>query len=158
MAGYMEGYGAGDERRSFWIKRIVFIGVPAVLIAVGAYFYFRTWSEERTMNRFLAALEQKKYDEAYGMWCNAQHPCRYYPPDKFNEDWGPSGLYGNVSQLKLETVDFCDSEVVFQYTYPKTEPFGLSVKRSTDVISFFPYARCPGKHLQIGSIFRRLFG
>ena len=158
MPGYMEGYGTGDERRGFWIKRVIFIGIPALIIAFGAFFYFRTWSQERTMSRFVEALEQQKYDEAYGMWCNAQHPCRNYPSDKFKEDWGPTGLYSKTSQLKVETVDFCDSEVVFQYNYPNSEPFGLSVERATNVISFFPYPRCPGKHLQIGTFLKRLFG
>lgn len=158
MPGYMEGYGTGDERRSLWMKRVFFIGIPAILLSIGAFFYLRTWSQERTMAKFLDALEQQKYEEAYAMWCNAEHPCRYYPMDKFEEDWGPSGVYGNISQLKLETVDYCGSQVVFQYNYPNTQPFGLSVERATNVVSFFPYPRCPGKHLQIGAFLKRIFG
>ncbi len=68
MAGYMEGYGAGDESRGRWIKRIFFIGIPAILLLVAGFFYFRTWSQERVVSNFLSTLEEKKYDEAYRMW------------------------------------------------------------------------------------------
>lgn len=159
MPGYMEGYGAGDERRSLWIKRVLFIGVPAVLLAIGAFFYFRTWTQERTMDSFLKALEQKKYEEAYAMWCNQEHPCRYYPMDKFNEDWGPSGHYGDPTQLKLGAADYCGSGVVFESSYPNNPPFALWVERSTNMISFAPDVGCRGKkRLNFSGFFKRLFG
>lgn len=159
MPGYMEGYGAGDERRSLWIKRVLFIGVPALLLGIGAFFYFRTWPQERTIDGFLAALEQKRYDDAYAMWCNQQHPCRHYPIDKFKEDWGPSGHYGDLSKLELGAVDYCGSGVVFESNYPNEVPFGLWVERSTNMISFAPDASCRGKkHLNFSGFFKRLFG
>ncbi len=91
MASYMEGYGAGEEQRSRWIKRVLFIGLPTILLLTGAFFYFRTWSEERTVSTFLSALQEKRYDEAYRMWCTPEKPCRYYPLEKFKSDWGPEG-------------------------------------------------------------------
>lgn len=156
--GYMEGYGAGEEARNRLIKRIFFIGVPAVLLAVGAFFYFRTWSQERAVSRFLTALEEKKFDEAYRMWCTPQKPCRYYPLEKFQEDWAPNGHYGKLSELKFGSVDYCQSGVVFEIEYPNEKPFGLWVERSSNLISFAPAERCPGRHLQFGALFEKLFG
>jgi hypothetical protein len=158
MPGYMEGYGAGEEKRNRSIKRILLIGIPAILLCVAGFFYFRTWSQERTVSHFIDALEEKKYDDAYKMWCTPEHPCRYYPQEKFKEDWGPEGQYGKLNELKLGAVDYCGSGVVIEATYPKAMPFGLWVERSTNLISFAPYQRCPGKHLQLGAFFKRLFG
>ncbi len=157
-ASYMEGYGAGEETRWLWIKRVLFIGLPAILLLTGAFFYFRTWSEERAVSNFLATLEQKDYDAAYRMWCTAEKPCLYYPLEKFKEDWGPEGQYGKLSSLKFESVDYCDTGVVFETTYPNAQPFGLWVERSSNMISFAPWQRCPGKHLQLGPFFRKIFG
>lgn len=158
MAGYMEGYGAGDEARSRWIKRIFYIGLPAVLVLTGAFFYFRTWTQERALSAFLDTLKQQKYEDAYRMWCTPEHPCRYYPLEKFKEDWGPEGQYRNLASLKIQSVDYCGEGVVFETTYPDSETFGLWVERETNIISFAPYQRCPGKHLQLGPLLKKIFG
>jgi hypothetical protein len=34
----------------------------------------------------------------------------------------------------------------------------LDIERSTNVISFAPWAECPGRHLHIGTWLRSLFG
>jgi hypothetical protein len=158
MASYMEGYGAGEETRNRIIKRTFLIGVPAILLAVGGFFYFRTWSQERAIGRFVDALEQQKYEDAYQMWCTAAKPCRFYPLDKFKEDWGPQGHYGKVSDLKFGAVDYCKSGVVFEVETPTLPAFGLWVERETNLISFAPWQRCPGKHLQFSGFFDRMFG
>jgi hypothetical protein len=158
MPGFMEGYGARDEVRIRWIKRVVFIGLPSVLVAVAAFFYFRTWSEERVMARFLEALKQQQFDAAYALWCPAEAPCRNYPIEKFREDWGPGGVYGNPAQIQFGAVDYCGQGVVFEIYYPSQQPFGLWVERGTGRMSFAPWQRCPGKHFQPGALFRRLFG
>jgi hypothetical protein len=158
MPSYMEGYGQTDQRRGRVLKRILGIGVPVILLAVASYFYFRTWSQERAVSAFLESLEAKKYEEAYGMWCNAAHPCPYYPLARFREDWGPEGQFRDLSKMQWGSVDYCGQGVVFEAAYPGAEPFGLWVERSTNVIGFAPYARCPGKHLQLGAFFRRIFG
>jgi hypothetical protein len=158
MPGYMEGYGAGEEQRGRTIKRALLIGIPVILLCVAGFFYFRTWSQERTVSNFIRTLEDKKYDDAYKMWCTPEHPCRYYPLEKFKEDWGPTGQYSKLNEVKLGAVDYCGSGVVIEATYPNAMPFGLWVERSTNLISFAPYQRCPGKHLQLGAFFKRLFG
>ena len=158
MPGFMEGYGAGDEKRGRWLKRIFFIGLPIILVGVAGFFYFRTWSQERVVSNFRQALEQKNFEAAYKMWCPPEKPCRYYPMEKFQEDWGPMGQYANLTALKFENIDYCDDGVVFDTTYPNAKPFGLWVERKTGLISFAPWQRCPGRHLQLAPLFKKLFG
>jgi hypothetical protein len=42
--------------------------------------------------------------------------------------------------------------------YPGDENFGLWVDRSTKAISYAPWARCPGPHLQIIEQLKKRFG
>jgi hypothetical protein len=47
---------------------------------------------------------------------------------------------------------------VFNIVYPGDENFGLWVDRSTKAISYAPWARCPGPHLQIIEQLKKRFG
>jgi hypothetical protein len=160
MGGYLDGYGVTDERRERLVKRIVIWGLAVVVVAVGAYFWFRNYRQEQVVKEFLSLLEQKKYQEAYAMLgCTQEHPCKYYSPDKFNEDWGPSSPYANPSSIKLGHEDNCGNGVVFEIVEPKTDPpRGLFVDKETNTIGFAPASRCPGRHLQIWEFLRSRFG
>lgn len=158
MAGYLDNFGVEEARRGRQIKRIILWSAVVLIVSTVAYFSLRTFSQERTVKHFLSALEQKNYQDAYKLWgCTPETPCKYYAPEKFNEDWGPDGIYRNASALKVTNVDFCDSGVVFTVSYPNADNFGLWVERDTNVVGFAPWERCPGRHLQLGAFFRRLF-
>lgn len=153
-----ENYGVAEERRNRLIKRIVIWGLVVIVAATVGYFSLRTWSQQRVMSHFLDDLKQQKYQAAYALWgCTQDTPCKYYPPEKFTQDWGPSSPYANPSELKIEHVDFCNDGVVFDLSYPKSDDLGLWVNRSTNAISFAPWPRCPGRHLQLGQFFHSLF-
>jgi hypothetical protein len=152
----MEGYGQKDLRRNLWLKRIFGIGLPVVLLLAGAYFYFRTWPQERTVARFVETLEKKDYQAAYRMWC--EQPCRYYSFEDFSRDWGSEGQYRDPSQLKFGSADYCGQGVVFETMYPNTKTFGLWVERSNNIIGFAPEERCGGKRIHFDGLFKRLFG
>ena len=62
-----------------------------------------------------------------------------------------------ASRAKLDIVDYCGSGVVVALAYPGKEGVSLWVERGTNVISFAPWERCPGRHLQLGAFFRSLF-
>ncbi|HEY1760185.1 MAG TPA: hypothetical protein VGG72_32730 [Bryobacteraceae bacterium] len=157
MAGYLDSYGVADERREKLVKRIVIVTLSAIIIVSVLYFSFRTHGQEKVMSQFFQDLEQQKYQEAYKLW-GCPENCKYYPPDKFLEDWGPKSPYGSASAFKIQHIDYCDEGVVFDVTYPKApEDVGLWVNRSTDFISFNPTPRCPGRHLQLGAFFHNLF-
>jgi hypothetical protein len=163
MAGFLDDYGTGDERRERRVKRIVIWGLVVVFVAAFGYFYFRTWPQERVVNAFLASLAKQDFQGAYQIWgCTPEKPCRYYTSDNFIEDWGPSSPHSNGAAAKIDLVDYCDSEVVFDISFPNAPPdsrmVALSVERETDKISFAAWQRCPGRHLQLGQFIHNLFG
>ena len=148
MGGFLDAsYGVAEEHRRRLIKRIVVFGIAAALIGSGLYFSFRNYRQEQTIKQFFELLQQKKYQEAYAMMgCTPEHPCKYYGPEKFMEDWGPQSRFANVSAIKIEHVDTCGNGVVFDIGQPSE---GLFVDKETNTVSFFNEPRCPGKHLQI---------
>jgi hypothetical protein len=157
MAGYLDEYGVVDARREQRRKRIVLWSVLAVIAGGSAFLYFRNWTEERALNHFVTLLQQQKYQEAYQLW-QTPEIAKFYPPEKFAQDWGASGEYKNASALQIRGADSCDAGVVFDMAYPGTEDFGLWVERKTKIISFAPWPRCPGPHLQIWRFIKSRFG
>jgi hypothetical protein len=160
MGGFLDAsYGVAEARRGKLIKRIVVWGGFAVVVGVVLYFWFHNWKQEQTVKQFFSLLEQKKYQEAYAMWgCTADHPCKYYGPEKFIEDWGASSPYANVPSVKIEHEDTCGNGVVFDIEVPNHDPQGLFVDKETNTVSFAPEARCPGRHLQLWEFLKSRFG
>jgi hypothetical protein len=158
MAGFLDAYGASDERRERRVKRVVISVLVAGLLGAFGYFYFRTWPAERVVKSFLASLAKQDFQSAYQIWgCTPDKPCRYYTSDNFIEDWGPSSPHSNGAAAKIELIDWCDSEVVFDIAYPGAPMVALSVERETGKISFAAWERCPGRHLQLGQFVHNLF-
>lgn len=157
MAGYLDEYGVADARRSRRYKQIALIVLAVVMIAPTAFFYFRNWSEQRTISRFTDLLKEKNYQGAYALWKTPESE-KFYPYPKFLQDWGEKGTYKNPSGMEILNVDACDAGVVFDITYPPREEFGLWVERSTNAISFAPWNRCPGRHLQVWEFVKMQFG
>jgi hypothetical protein len=92
------------------------------------------------------------------MWgCTQDTPCKYYPPEKFNEDWGPGSPFAK-GPTKITDVDACGTGVVFHLEIPNAEDVGLWVQRDTNVISFAPWPRCPGPHLQVWKFLKSKLG
>jgi hypothetical protein len=69
-----------------------------------------------------------------------------------------NGKYKDAAAMKIEDVDACDAGVVFNIAYPGEENFGLWVERSVKTISYAPWNRCPGPHLQIFEFLKKRFG
>lgn len=159
MSRFLEEYGAGEEQRERLLKRIVIWGVAAIVVALGLYFTFRDWRQEQVVKQFFSLLDEKNYQQAYAMWgCTQDHPCKYYSPEKFNEDWGPSSAFAGVAAPKIEHIDNCGGGVVFDVENPKTDPLGLFVDSSTNLIGFAPGPRCPGRHFQLWEFLKSRFG
>ena len=158
MAGYLDAYGAGDERRELLRKGVVLWGLAVAAASTVLYFTARTWRQERVVKQFVALLQQKEYQDAYKLWgCTPETPCKYYPPERFTADWGPSGTYADMAAARIENIDYCDTGVVFSVTFPKTETIGLWVERDTNIISFAPWVRCPGRHLHVWEFLKSRF-
>ena len=71
MAGYLEQYGAGEERRERRgkiIKILVISLVALVVIGGGLYFNFHNYREERQVKQFLSNLDARDYKGAYALF------------------------------------------------------------------------------------------
>jgi hypothetical protein len=161
MSGFLDPtYGVNEARRSRRIKLIAVWSVSILIVASVLYFTFRNWRQEQVVKQFLSLLKQQNYQEAYKLWgCTQETPCKYYPPDRFNEDWGPSGQYKDAGSAKIDNEDVCGSGVIFTLDIPKIEPFGLWVERSTNIVGFAPngWARCPGAHFHFWEFLKSRF-
>jgi len=156
--GAYEGEAEREYRRNRLISRVILGALLVVAVGSIAYFTLRTHGQEQVVQQFLGDLKEQRYQDAYTLWgCTQETPCKYYPPDKFTEDWGPSSHYPNAGAFKVENVDYCGDGVVFDLSYPNSDDIGLWVQRSNNVISFAPWSRCPGRHLQLRQFLKSLF-
>ena len=88
MGGYLDTYGAGDERREKIIKIIVFSLIAMIVIGGPLLFIFYDYREENQVKRFFRLLEAHDYQAAYALWgCTEAKPCSGYPDVGF-----PGGL------------------------------------------------------------------
>ena len=146
MAGFLSDFGVKDQKRETRNKRIV-LAVVGLVVFGGLFYYFvRTFTEERTVSRFISLLSSRDYKGAYAMWgCTDDKPCRDYKFERFMEDWGPKSPYGNPPEISRTLAEPCGNSVWVTIKTPKTEEVGLAVDSETRLISFTPEARCPGK-------------
>ena len=163
MSSYLEAYGAAEEQRA---KRVRLIKISAIVLGcvlvVGLVTYgiFKNYSEERQAKRFVSLLQAGDYAGAYRLWgCSEEHPCPDYAVAKFMEDWGPKSAHADQSTAQIGLSQSCGSGVVIRLDYkkPAEEPVSLWVERGTKIVSFAPWAECPGRHLHIGAWLRSLF-
>jgi len=159
MGGILDaGYGVADARREKLIKRGVLGALALALICTIGYFSLRTWSQERAVGHFLDLLKSQQYAQAYDMWdCKESKPCKFYPPEKFAEDFGAASPYKDATQFKINDVDYCDSGVVFNLQYPRRDDVNLWVDGHSNLVSFAPWPQCPRRHWEFRAFFRRIF-
>lgn len=150
MAGYLDQYGAGDERREKFRKRVL-ISLLVLLVAGGAaFFLFRNHRQERLVASYFDLLARKDYQAAYRLWgCTPERPCRDYIFERFMEDWGPSSPRSDVAHAKVErSFPFgasrsCGSGVIVGVHFGKGQEEKLWVERKDSTIGFSPYPGCP---------------
>ena len=161
MPGILDSnYGVSDAKRERRTRIIVLGSLGIALMATILYFSFHTYKQESVVKQFLLLLKEQKYQDAYKLWgCTPDTPCKYYPPEKFNEDWGPSGQYKEAAAAKIDNEDVCGSGVVFTITIPKLPPLALWVETSNNALGFAPsdWQRCPGRHLQLWDFLKSKF-
>jgi hypothetical protein len=147
MSGYLEEYGVEEQHRAFIVKRVAIGVAAALLVALVLFLVLHNRSEKKAGENFLAALRAGNYQHAYVLWgCTAAKPCPDYSYQKFLEDWGPKGVYADSKDGRIANVDSCGDGVVLTMNFPKTDPFGMYVDRSTKTLGFAPWPRCPGRH------------
>src|SRR5690349_20938836 len=72
MAGYLDQYGAGEERRIRIIKTLVFSAVGLVILGAVAFFVFHNYRQEQQVKRFFELLEARNYQGAYDLWVRTE--------------------------------------------------------------------------------------
>jgi hypothetical protein len=147
MAGYLEQYGAGEEqrqRRGKIVKIVAIALVAAVLISGALYFNFHNYREERQVKQFLSRLDARDYKAAYALFgCTDASPCRYYPLDKFMEDWGPNSGHSGFAHARITRSRSCGSGVLLTLDYGQSRQEKLWVERRDMSIGFPPVQGCP---------------
>ena len=119
-----------------------YISVPLlviVIVIVGgvAYYAFHNYPEELVLEKFLTAVEQGHYQEAYRIW----QPAPEYAFQDFMHDWGPHGDYGKIHEFViLHTHDEGSRTVVITVRINnENPPLNLVVDRKTKGLAYSPF-------------------
>jgi hypothetical protein len=159
MAGYLDQYGAGDERREKRNRLLLYAGGAALGALLLWWFLFgwdkseivreshvarlvqklRHGSQENEVRQFLDLLKNRQYEAAYKVW----GPNKDYPLNRFMEDWGPQGQH-NLSSFEVVRSRTCGSGVVVTVEFQKGAEESLWVQKTDRTIGFSPFSSgCP---------------
>jgi hypothetical protein len=143
MAGYLDQYGAGDERRIKIIKTLVISLVTLAVLGGLAFFFFHNYQQERQAKRFFERLEARDYQGAYELWVASENDRRGYPFTSFLQDWGPQSGHASVAGYKISKSRSCGNGVILTVDFDKGQQEKLWVQRENLVIGFSPLPGCP---------------
>jgi hypothetical protein len=157
MAGYLDQYGAGDERRERRNRWFV-IGGALALVALFLWWFLYGWdksevlreqhiarlvqklrhgSQENEVWQFLELVRNRQYEAAYKLWGASKD----YPLDKFMEDWGGQRKIGSFEITRSRS---CGSGVVVTVDLKNGQEENLWVQNADRTIGFSPFAGgCP---------------
>jgi hypothetical protein len=111
-----------DEGRARRRRNTVIVGIIAALILALVVYHERNYPERRAAKKFFAALEDKDFERAYGVWYQdaawKQHPAKYskYPYKDFYQDWGPASEWGTIKSYSIDCSYSSNSGVIVQAT------------------------------------------
>ena len=146
MPGYLDQYGAGEERRNR-IVAICIVSALTVAVLSGLTLYLlQNHRQEGVVKTFLADIRRGDYQAAYRDWgCTPRTPCSGYTLDKFMEDWGPKNSPPDPAVLGLTESESCNQGVLLSVAVNRGRSEKLWVERANDAISFAPFPICPHK-------------
>ena len=141
MAGFLDQYGAGDDRREKIIKWIVFSVLGVILIGGPLIFVFYDFRQEGQVKKFFHLLESHEYRAAYALWgCTDTQPCTGYSMSSFLDDWGPAK---DTANMRITRSRSCGSGVIITVNFDRNRQERLWVERSNLTIGFSPFPGCP---------------
>ena len=97
-----------DPRPAQRRNRLIGIAIGLVVVLGIVWYLLRFYPEERTVNRFFAAIEAKNFETAYGIYLGdpdwKQHPDKHknYTLPQFHLDWGPSSEFGAITSHHVD--------------------------------------------------------
>src|SRR5215471_17918901 len=112
MAGYLDQYGVGEERREKTIKYVVLSVVTLAILGGILAFIFHNFQQEQQAKRFFALLQSHDYQPAYNLWVRTESDRRGYPFESFMRDWGPRSGHPDVSNYRIAKSRSCGSGVI----------------------------------------------
>lgn len=159
MAGYLDQYGADDERRATLIKRTIYIVIAAIVLTALPWYLFKNHAYESRVRNFFDLLRKHDYTAAYKTWgCGEPKACDGYPYSRFLEDWGDKAV-ADPNALRITDSESCGSGVMLTVRASRDRQDTLWVEKSTGIISFAPQPVCPNKsfwgmaaHLTLGKL------
>jgi hypothetical protein len=137
-----------DPRRDRRRNRIIIAVIVAVIVLGAAAYVFRNMPYERVVERFFSALEQKNYEQAYGIWLHdpdwKQHETQHkqYTYHDFYVDWGPGGEWGIIKSYKVvgaAAPKGGSGVVVVVRVNDRAEEARIWVERKDKTLTFSPY-------------------
>lgn len=144
MAGYLDQYGAGEERRNRIIIRSIIAVLAIVVLSALGWYLFLNHHQEGVVKQFIAALKRGDTQGAYRIWnCTAADTCRDYTYDKFMQDWGPGPNGPNLAVLGLTDSEECNNGVMIAVRVNANRVEQLWLDHGSDAISFAPFPICP---------------
>jgi hypothetical protein len=147
MAGYLDHYGAGEERRNRIIVRSILIILTVLAVGSFGWYLLKNHHQESVVKTFVQAVRRADYQGAYRVWgCTPQTPCKAYDYDKFLSDWGPKGDAPDAKLLGLTDSESCSNGVLLTVAVNRERTEKLWVQKDKDAISFAPYPICPHKN------------
>jgi hypothetical protein len=118
----------GVLRRYLVLWILVLVGSAAIL-----FILFRNYSEERAVSRFMTALEQGQYREAYQLW----QPAPSYTYEDFLAGWGEKGDYGKVREFEiLGSRSKGSNTVIVIVRINQSRPIEILVDRKTKGLAY----------------------
>lgn len=143
MAGYLDTYGVGEERREKRIKTAVLAAIAGVIVGGILFWFLKNYRQEHQVRLFLEEVAQQNYQAAYARWgCTTDKPCRDYPFPEFMKDWGPQSAKSGGTVTKSRS---CGSGIIITVTYPNKSEDKLWVQRDNLVVGFSPWPGCPAR-------------
>ncbi len=143
MAGYLDQYGAGEERRAKIIKILLISAVTVLVVGGVLFFVFHNYRQERQAKRFFEFLARQDYQAAYALWVRTDSDRRGYPFEAFLRDWGPQGPHPDAAGFRITRSRSCGSGVILTVSFPKSQPEKLWVERDDLILGFSPLPGCP---------------
>ncbi len=143
MSGYLDQYGAGEEKRIRTIKTLVISAVALIVVGGALLFIFHDYRQEQQVKHFFALLESHDYQSAYSLWVRTDSDRRGYPFSSFLQDWGPDSSHRDVADYRISRSRSCGSGVILTVDFGKSQQEKLWVQRDDLTIGFSPLPGCP---------------
>lgn len=139
MASYLENYGAGEAKREGLVKWTVISVVSVLVLSVVLFYSFRHYRERQALDGFIESLQKKDYKGAYAAFgCTDSNPCRYFPYEKFLQDFGPEGVYKNAAAIKMTQKWSCVGGIIRVLEFGPGNEADLIIDYEKHLVAYAP--------------------